>query len=223
MIRSARHRSLLGISGWLLTACGGVDLPTQHDLGLDGHCNQIWQCASVDSDGGPSDHVVDLGSGALVSLVAGNQNSVQVLAGGQVVFRQQAPSCVPSAGTSCSLTLERLRLELADFRLDLSNGSTLTVAEPVASLVAPIEIQDLGSGFVIPTGSDFQTCATVDGGPQSGRASAPAIGVVTVDPWRQQLSIDAAVPMLLHADNTECTELSLTLYVLAAGVSPWKQ
>jgi hypothetical protein len=192
-------------------------------LGCDSECRATF-CGAVDRGPLPGDYAVELDTaGAFVSLEIDGQRADAGLTRGQFVFTADDPTCAGSATTPCTIVLQRLQLDLGSFTLPASEGE-LSLTDVVLSVLAPIELVNAGSGYVLTAGNTgVRTCASVNGTRDAATVALGDDGSMNVDFPNETLSVEGRFPLRFRAGSDGCEKLDATATVIAAGRSPWIQ
>ena len=182
-----------------------------------GACTKFGGCPAVDEDGDAGAVAINLNySNALVTIDEDPPQDMALL-GGQVILAPSEPNCVASLDHPCHATLSRLKFQVSGFTQRFSDDSTLMVDEPAVSLVAPVELDDQGAGFLIPAGSQFQTCALVDGRRQSDTAKSNELTTLIFDEQSRSMSVSSNFVLIVHADSDKCAAVTYSMHLIAAG------
>jgi hypothetical protein len=179
-------------------------------------------CKKVDREARSGEFVVELDADtAFVAYQIDDFQSDMGLAGGELVFSTEKPSCVASSDNPCRITLERLRVELSSMTQPTTEGS-VELNRPVVSLVAPLELVDDGGGFFLDPGrATVQTCVSVDGRPDSAIAPLRKPFAVMLDFENRTASFEGALPVRFRFGESECVEREAEATILATGEGPW--
>jgi hypothetical protein len=181
-------------------------------------------CKMVDREARSGEFVVELDAGrAFVSYRIDEFQSDMGLAGGELVFSTETPSCVASSDNPCRITLQRLRVELSSMTQPTTEG-TVELNRPVLSLVAPLELVDEGGGFFLEPGrATVQTCVSVDDRPDSALAPLRKPFAVTLDFESRTSSFEGALPVRFGLGESECVQKEGEATILATGETPWNE
>jgi hypothetical protein len=167
-------------------------------------------CTLVDEPAAPGDvHFTQLDSRSVLDLAVGDAGGEVELTAWDVVF-------TPSALASPT-TLKRLRLQSQDFGISFTAGSPVTLQGVVMSFEAPVTLAFSGSVYVVPAGTIVDTCGSIDGRPWHGSAPLAQEFLVSLDVPDGILSLDGNVPLVVRADDAQCSRSVLNASVLAAG------
>jgi hypothetical protein len=182
-----------------------------------GECTKFGGCPTVDVNEDADAVVISLDSSTAFVTVDADPSEAWALLGGQVILAPSERDCVASSDHPCHATLRRLKLEVSAFTQRFSDDSTLSVDEPVVSLVAPVELDDTGSGFVISADHRFQTCALVDGRRQSDMAKSNEPTTLMFDETSRSMSISSSFVLIVHGDSDKCAAVPYSMHLIASG------
>ncbi len=189
----------------------------------DEGCEDFGGCPSIDSEASAGDYRVELEpTSSMVAYQVGDQLEGGSLLRAEVVMAAEGGDYSPSSPFRA--TIRRLRISLADLVITTRDGDDVAVEGPEVSLEGPIEVQNEGAGFSIPTGTLAQTCASVGGRRQHQRSRIAEPGEVQVfftDP--QSFTLDISFDLVVRADDDECSELRVETSVHASGSTPFEQ
>ncbi len=191
--------------------------------GCESDCDLVRGCPKVDSDAGPDDFSARIGSGTIVSLSANGHEWPWLLRGGEAVFTAEPRDC-DFLTTECRVTVKRLELRFGNVTLELTGGRKLVANDVVLRLEAPVEATSNDNiNFATPTGSTFQTCATIDGERAHGEAPSGAVGLYIVRYPSEGFAVEQydSEPMeiVLHAGGDECQDIRVKVNGLNAAGS----
>jgi hypothetical protein len=181
------------------------------------------RCATVDRGPRDGDLVIalDTESAFVVYEVEGFEANAG-LPGGQIVFTTNEPSCIASSNRPCRLTLHRLRLELSSMVQPTTDGD-VDLDDPVLTVETPVELVDLGSGFVLEPGVNVQTCVSVNGRSSAATDPLEAPVTLTLDFANRTSVLEGTLPVAYSFGSDECVLQRATATITAAGVSPWAE
>ena len=182
-----------------------------------GECTKFGGCPAVDEDMDAGTVVINLNSSNAFITIDEDPSQAMALLGGQVILAPSEPNCIASSDHPCHAKLSRLKFQVSGFTQRFSDNSTLTVDEPVVSLMAPVELDDQGAGFLIPAGNQFQTCALVDGRRQSDRAKSNELTTLIFDEPSRSMSVSSSFVLIVHADSDKCAAVTYSMHLIAAG------
>ena len=182
-----------------------------------GECTKFGGCPAVDEDADAGAVVITLKSSDAFIVINDDPSQTDALLGGQVILSPSEPNCIASLDHPCHATLSRLRFQVGSLTQEFSDDSTLTVDEPVVSLITPIELEDQGSGFLIPAGNQFQTCALVDGRRQSDMAKSNGPTTLIFDELTRSMSVSSDFVVIVHADSDKCAAVIYSMHLIAGG------
>ena len=170
---------------------------------------------------GATDYKIELDrDAAFVHFVIDGVESDQGLVGGEVAVEPEDASCVASPDHPCVISLKRLRVRLSSATLSTTEGD-VHLENPVVSVKAPLTLVDPGSGYVVPSGAEAQTCLSVDGRVESTTARFGADTSVIIDFENQGFSLEGPFPVRFHVEDGECKVFDATATVIASGERPW--
>src|SRR5262249_16828183 len=188
-------------------ACAEVACPSVGE----GAANGDYQVALGGKQGWST---VDLSNSTLPNSMSFSEFSFP---GGEMLSSN--PVC--PAPNMCQTTLKTLRLDLAPFSLGLSDGTSVSYDALTISYEAPIALVQQGTTFSVPVGTTTHGCATIGG--RSWHAAAPTTVpmLLRIDDTRQLLELNGAAPLVVRADDSQCSSIALTARVKAVPTLPW--
>ena len=196
-------------------ACASAAWSTGCD---SGSCGERDSCPVVDQDPAAGDVVFDsLNPQSFVSFVLSRTPEGGILSSDLALVGEEVVA-TPGATVGDPIVLKRLRLRLQDFTLSLTNAKDISVTGTVISLQAPVEVSAGGLGGIVSRGTMVHTCANIDGQPWHGSAPLEDNFLVRVDAPDYFMDIQGLAPLVLRADNSSCSRVTLSAGILVSNV-----
>lgn len=185
-------------------------------FGCEGDC-KLRRCEALDTEPGPGATWFELRRDqSFVSFELDGHATESPLLLGELAFDAPDPSCVAAPSTPCTLTLNRLRLRLASARIE-TGGTRVFIEEPELSVQAPLELVDRGFGFVIPSGTEVQTCLLTDGRRDSARTPLDEPATLKHDPNNGRLLLAGLFPVRFHGGDGDCRTFDASANIVATA------
>jgi hypothetical protein len=192
-------------------------------FGCGTECEPV-ACEKVDREARGGDVAIDLDTDTAFVFYSIDGFDADVgVTGGEIVFTTDAPSCSASSDNPCTITLERLRIELSSLTQPTNEGD-VRLEHPVVSVVAPLELTDEGSGFaLLPSRTRVQTCVSVDGRSDSTLVPLEKPLNMNLDFENEGASLSGTLPIRFGIGENECKQQQATGTILASGKTPWER
>jgi hypothetical protein len=199
----------------LATAAGFLSAGCSKDDCASGPCPKPSLTSSRD------DFTVQIERAGLVTVGTGATDSSIDIRGGEVVFSTGNSSCVGTPASPCVYTLKKVDLELGPFALSLSGSERASVSDLRLFLEGPLEMEDRGTGAILPPGTRFNACMQVDGAGQHSTSPLSSPMFMTIVPTEQLFTFDGTVDFEVHLSAADCAARKLAAKLMLSGSKPW--